>query len=56
MPRFAILANNGFNYELVLEISAPSVQAARKWFKRVYAGDYRIEDFRVSRRMNSEEA
>lgn len=50
LVRFAILANNGFNYEFVVETKATSPHAARKWFKETYAGDWRTSDFRVSRR------
>lgn len=50
MPRFAILANNGFHYELVMEIEAASWRAARDWFKRKYVGTWQVEDFKVTRR------
>jgi hypothetical protein len=45
---FAILAHNGYRYEFVREIQAASVKEAREWFKRMYEGDYRALDFRVS--------
>jgi hypothetical protein len=50
MPRFAILANNGFNYEYLMEIEAKSARAAREWFKRAWVGTWQVEDFKVSRR------
>lgn len=50
MPRYAILASNGFGFEFVAEVEAVSPKAARDWFKATYAGDYRTENFRVSRR------
>jgi len=53
VPRFAILANNGFNYEYVTEVEARSVHEARRWFAAKYAGDFRTEDFRVSRRASA---
>jgi len=54
MPRFAILASNGFSFDYVTEIEAKSPAAARAWFKREYAGDWRTENFRVSRRAAQE--
>lgn len=47
MNRYAILANNGFNYDYVREIEAESVAKARAWFKDKYRGDWRVSDFRV---------
>lgn len=46
---FHVYVNNGFHYDYFTTISAASVHAARKEFKRLYAGDHRAEDFRVSR-------
>lgn len=50
MARWAILSNTGFRYDLVTEVEAPTAFKAREWFKREYAGDFRAEDFKVSRR------
>lgn len=50
MAKYAILASNGFSYDYVCEVEAETAQAARKWFKREYAGDWRTDNFRVTRR------
>jgi hypothetical protein len=46
---FAVYVSTGFHYEYFMTLCASSAHAARKEFKRRYAGDHRTEDFRVSR-------
>lgn len=46
---FAVYVSTGFHYEYFMTLCASSSHAARKEFKRRYAGDHRTEDFRVSR-------
>ncbi len=50
MARFVILASNGFNFDYVCEIEAKNARAARLWFMQNYKGDWRTENFRVTRR------
>jgi hypothetical protein len=52
-PQFAILANTGFRYDYVTQVEASDWREARRIFKRKFAGDYRTEDFRVSRRASA---
>lgn len=45
--RYDVLTNNGFRYEYFMTLDADTAKAARKQFKRLYAGDHRADDFKV---------
>ena len=47
--RWAVLCNDGFGYRFYGEVMAPSAPAARSAARREWPGDWRLEDFRVSR-------